>query len=285
MEFDNSNGFLTEKGDKLFDTSNRSLKYGDGIFETMRLIKGRIMFWEDHYARLSRGIKYLKIEDSGKEKAFWEKEIERLVIKNKYVEARIKLLVFRNSPGLYTPMGNRLGFFIEGLSYDNSDYSLDTKGLKMGLFESDFKPISNLSNHKTTSALLFVLASIEKKQRGLDEVVILNTAKRVCEGTASNLFLRIGNEVLTPSLEEGCLDGVMRKQIINIFKNKNNPVFEGEITLDKLEKADEIFLTNTISGVQSVGSYNNKTLNNDCANELQQYLKYLVSQITSKNFF
>lgn len=285
MEFDNSNGFLTEKGDKLFDTSNRSLKYGDGIFETMRLIKGRIMFWEDHYARLSRGIKYLKIEDSGKEKAFWEKEIERLVIKNKYVEARIKLLVFRNSPGLYTPMGNRLGFFIEGLSYDNSDYSLDTKGLKMGLFESDFKPISSVSNHKTTSALLFVLASIEKKQRGLDEVVVLNTAKRVCEGTASNLFLRIGNEVLTPSLEEGCLDGVMRKQIIDFYKNKNKPVFEGEITLDKLEKADEMFLTNTISGVQSVGSYNNKTLNHDSATELQQYLKYLVSQITSKNFF
>ena len=116
-------------------------------------------------------------------------------------------------------------------------------------------------------------------------MVILNTAKRVCEGTASNLFIRIGNKVLTPSLEEGCLDGVMRKQIINFYKNKNNPVYEGEITLDKLEKADEMFLTNTISGVQSVCSYNNKTLNSDSATELQQYLKYLVSQITSKNFF
>lgn len=285
MEFDNSNGFLIEKGDKLFDMSNRSLKYGDGIFETMRLIKGKIMFWEDHYARLSRGIKYLKIEDSGKEKEFWEKEIDRLVIKNKYVEARIKLLVFRNSPGLYTPMGNRLGFFIEGLSYDNSDYSLDTKGLKMGIFESDFKSISNISNHKTTSALLFVLASIEKNQKGLDEVVVLNTAKRVCEGTSSNLFLRIGDEILTPSLEEGCLDGVMRKQIINFYKNKNKPVYEGEITLETLEKADEIFLTNTISGVQSVESFKSKKFNNDSTIELQQYLKYLVSQITSKNFF
>ncbi len=285
MEFDNSNGFLTEKGDKLFDTSNRSLKYGDGVFETMRLIKGRIMFWDDHYARLQRGIKYLKIEDSGKEKAFWEKEIERLVIKNKYTEARIKLLVFRNSPGLYTPMGNRLGFLIEGLSYDNSDYNFDLKGIKAGLFESDFKAISPLSNHKTTSALLFVLASIEKKERDLDELVVLNTAKRVCEGTASNLFLRIGNDIFTPSLEEGCLDGVMRKQIISFFNNKNNPVSEGEITLETLEKADEIFLTNTISGVQSVGDFNGKTLINDTAIELQQYLKYLVSQITPKNFF
>ena len=252
MLFVDGKTLLTSEGGKFNRYSDDN---GDGIFETMRLIKGKIMFWEDHYARLSRGIKYLKIEDSGKEKEFWEKEIDRLVVKNKYVEARIKLLVFRNSPGLYTPMGNRLGFFIEGLSYDNSDYSLDTKGLKMGIFESDFKSISNISNHKTTSALLFVLASIEKNQKGLDEVVVLNTAKRVCEGTSSNLFLRIGDEILTPSLEEGCLDGVMRKQIINFYKNKNRPVYEGEITLETLEKADEIFLTNTISGVQSVESF------------------------------
>jgi branched-chain amino acid aminotransferase len=285
MEFDNSNGFLTEKGDKLFDTSNRSLKYGDGVFETMRLFKGKIMFWDDHYARLQRGIKYLKIEDSGKEKAYWEKEIERLVVKNKYFEARIKLLVFRDSPGLYTPMGNRLGFLIEGLSYDNSEYSFDAKGLKAGLFEADYKAISPLSNHKTTSALLFVLASIEKKQRALDEVIILNTARRVCEGTASNLFLRIGNDIFTPSLEEGCLDGVMRRQIINFFANKNNSISEGEITLETLEKADEIFLTNTISGVQSVRDFNGRSLNNDTSIELQNYLKYLVSQITPKNFF
>ena len=285
MEYDNSNGFLTEKGDKLFDTSNRSLKYGDGVFETMRLIKGKVMFWDDHYERLQRGIKYLKIENSGKDKEYWEKEIERVIVKNKYSEARIKLLVFRNSPGLYTPMGNRLGFLIEGLSYDSSNYNFDAKGIKAELFESDFKAMSPISNHKTTSALLFVLASIEKKERGVDEVVILNTAKRICEGTASNLFLRIGDDILTPSLEEGCLDGVMRKQIITYFKNKNSPVSESEITLETLESADEIFLTNTISGVQSVRSFKNKSLNNYTSIELQEYLKYLVSQITPKNFF
>jgi len=285
MEFDNLNRFLMEKGDKLFDTSNRSFKYGDGIFETMRLIKGKIMFWDDHYARLERGLNYLKIDITLKGKDFWEEEIERLVVKNHYTEARIKLVVYRDSPGLYTPMGNRLGFIIEGLSYDNSEYNFSPEGISLDIFKTDFKAISPVSNLKTTSALLFVLASIEKKERKIGELVVLNTAKRVCEGTASNIFLRIGEAVHTPSLEEGCLDGVMRKQIINFFSQKNNAVSQGEITVEMLEKADEIFLTNTISGVQSIGRLKGKTLKNSTAIELQNYLKYLVSQITQKNLF
>tara|TARA_B100000795_G_scaffold240608_1_gene202878 strand:+ start:2489 stop:3346 length:858 start_codon:yes stop_codon:yes gene_type:complete len=285
MEFDNLNRFLMEKGDKLFDTSNRSLKYGDGIFETMRLIKGKIMFWDDHYARLERGLKYLKIDISLKGKDFWQEEIERLVVKNNYTEARIKLTAYRDSPGLYTPMGNRLGFIIEGLSYDNSTYNHMSEGITLGVFENDFKSISPVSNLKTTSALLFVIASIDRKERGLGELVVLNTSKRVCEGTASNIFLRIGNELHTPSLKEGCLDGVMRKQIINFFSQKNHAVSQGEVTVEMLEKADEIFLTNTVSGVQAIGSFRGRVLNNDTAGELQNYLKYLVSQITQKNLF
>lgn len=285
MEFDNLNTFLMEKGDKLFDTSNRSLKYGDGIFETMRLLKGKIMFWDDHYARLERGLKYLKIDNGTKGKDFWEKEIERLVVKNHYTEARIKLTVYRDSPGLYTPMGNRLGFILEGLRYDNSNYNYAEEDASLDVFEQDYKSISPLSNLKTTSALLFVLASIEKKEKKLGELVVLNTAKRVCEGTASNIFIRIGDDIHTPSLEEGCLDGVMRKQIINYFKQKNSPVLEGEVSVEMLKNADEIFLTNTISGVQSIGSFKGKKLNNTVANDLQNYLKYLVSQITPKNLF
>lgn len=285
MEFDSLNGFLTEKGDKLFDTGNRSLKYGDGLFETMKLVKGQIMFWEDHLARLNRGMDHLGFDYAAKDKAFWEKEIEKIIVKNYYTEAKLRLIVFRDSPGLYTPMSNRAGFILEGIRYDKAAYDFNPEGITLGVYEDELKPITPMSNHKTTSALLFVLASKYKKDQGLDEVVVLNTAKRVCEGTASNVFVRIGDKIITPALEEAPLDGVMRKQIIKYFSQKNIEFEEGQIELKELDKADEIFLTNTISGVQGVKAYKGKSLKMDTSKELQNYLNYLVSELTPKNLF
>lgn len=283
MEFDNLNGFLTEKGDKLFDTSNRSLKYGDGVFETMKLVEGQIMFWDDHYERLQRGMAHLKLDDSGKDKAFWENEIKKVIVKNYYKEAKLRLIVFRDAPGLYTPMGNRSGFILEGMSFDRSEYSYNSKGITLGVYKEEKKAVSPLSKHKTTSALIFVLASLYKKENNLDEVVVLNTEERVCEGTASNLFIVKGDQIFTPALSEGCLDGVMRKQIIKYFSQKNDQVEEVELTMDDLLEADEIFLTNSISGVQGVNDFKGRTLKLDTSKALQNYLNYIVSQITPKN--
>lgn len=276
MEFDNIDGFLSEKGDKFFDTSNRSMKYGDGIFETIKLIDGKLLFWEDHFKRFSKGLKYLKLDDTGKEIEFWEKEIEKVIVKNYYKHARIRVIAYRKSPGAYTPMGNRLGYIIEGTRFDKSEYVFKPEGLKLDLFEDDHKAMSPVNNLKTTSALLFVLAGINKKEKGVDDVVVFNAAGRVCETVSSNIFVVKGDKIKTPSLSEGCLDGVMRKQIIKSIKQKQLDFEEGELTIEDLNSADEIFTTNSMSGVQGIAEFKGKKLSDSYTKQFQSYLGFLL---------
>ena len=276
MEFDNLDGFLSEKGDKIFDASNRVLKYGDGLFETIKLVDGKLMFWEDHYERLSKGIKYLKFDSIGKNEQFWKNEIEKIIVKNYYKYARIRVIAYRNSPGLYTPMGNRMGYLVEGTRYDKPDYNFNINGITLGVFENDHKAMSPVNNLKTTSALLFVLAGSYKKENNLGDVIVLNSAGRVCETVSSNIFAVINDKVITPSLSEGCLDGVMRKQIIKAIKQKKLDFEEGELTIDELRAANEIFTTNSMSGVQGISEFDGKILHNIYAKQLQSYLDFLV---------
>lgn len=276
MEFDNLDGFLSEKGDKIFDASNRVLKYGDGLFETIKLVDGKLMFWEDHYERLAKGIEYLKFDSVGKDEAFWKKEIEKIIVKNYYKHARIRVIAFRNAPGLYTPMGNRIGYLIEGTRFDKPDYTFDPDGISLGLFENDHKAMSPVNNLKTTSALLFVLAGSYKKENNLGDVIVLNAAGRVCETVSSNIFVVINDKIITPSLSEGCLDGVMRKQIIKAIKQKQLDFEERELTIDEVRAATEIFTTNSMSGVQGISEFEGKKLHNIYAKQLQSYLDFLV---------
>lgn len=273
MEFDNLDGFLCGKGDKLFDTSNRVLKYGDGIFETIKLANGKLMFWEDHFNRLNKDAEYLGMEISGKDVAFWKKEVEKVIVKNYYKNARIRVIVYRDSPGLYTPMGNRLSFLIEGTRFDKPEYSFNSKGIKLGVFTRDQKGVSPLNNIKTTSALLFVLAGKYKKEQGLDDVIVLNTHGRVCESVSSNVFVVKDDTIYTPKLSEGCLDGVMRKQIIKAIHQKGLSFEESEVTLEDLSTADEIFLTNVMSGVQGVTEFQGKRLRDTYTINFQAHLE------------
>lgn len=276
MEFDNLDGFLIEKGDKIYDTSNRAMKYGDGIFETLKLVNGKVMFWDDHYKRLKSGIDYLGLDDTSKDKAFWEKEIEKIIVKNFYKQARIRLLVYRNAPGLYTPMSNRISYLVEGTRFDKPSYGFTSEGIKLGVFEKDFKGQSPLNNLKTTSALLFVLAGKYKKEQGFDDVVVLNTNGNVCETVSSNIFAVIQDRVITPALTEGCLNGVMRKQVIGILKQKQIEVIERDLTLDELRSAEEIFISNSMSGVQGVESFEGVKKYNIYTKQLQDYLEFIL---------
>lgn len=272
-EFDNFNGYVTEKGEKIFNTGNRSFKYGDGIFETMKIVDGEILYWEYHYKRLQFGIETLKLDDTNFTKEFWAKELEKIIHKNYYKYARLRLTLYRDSPGLYTPLSNRIGFMIEGVRYDKPDFSFVSEGINLGVFKEHNKVANVLSNCKTTSAVLYVLASIYKRDNNLDDVVILNHFGNVCETSSSNVFVVKNDEFITPPLSEGCVSGVMREQVIEFSKHIDKIVLEKPLSLQDLEDADEIFLTNVISGVQHVKMFNNKIKKNTHTIALQNFLK------------
>jgi len=272
-EFDNVNGFLIEKGEKIYNTGNRSFKYGDGIFETLKVVDSKVVFWEEHLKRLQSGMKSLKIDAGHFDDRKWTQELERLISKNYYKFAKLRLTVFRESPGLYTPMTNMMGFLIEGVRYDRKNYTFKSEGITLGIYNELPKSMHALSNCKTTSALVYVMASLYKKEQGLGDVVVLNTAGKVCETSNANIFYVKDGNIYTPGLDQGCVAGVFRTKVLEYCQTKKIHSEECEVNIKDLEDADEIFVTNVIGGVQGVNSFQNSDKSQSFIKKLQSFFE------------
>src|SRR5471030_129205 len=251
--FINFNGEIFPSDAKLVTVSNRAFRYGDGLFESMRMMKGSLKFAEMHADRLQRGMKALKIDGYSQMDAWFLKEkAEDLSRRNKVKHGRLRLTVYRNSEGLYTPTQNKMGWCLELTPVDEPRYFLNEKGLIMDIYEELPKPTNYLSNIKTCNSLIYVMAGLYKTQNKLDDVFLLNQNGFLCEASSSNIFIYYQNHLYTPALSEGCVEGVMRQVIINIAKQNNIPVTEAQISPDILYEAEEVFLTNAGRGIQCV---------------------------------
>jgi branched-subunit amino acid aminotransferase/4-amino-4-deoxychorismate lyase len=171
----------------------------------------------------------------------------------------VRLSIFRNQGGFYTPANNSASFIITATEYEDEYFSLPAQGLKTGIYSEQLKPISPLSKLKTSSSLFYVLAGIWKSANKLDDCFILNQEQKIIEGLSSNLFL-VKNKVLyTTTNECGCVDGTMRKTIIEIASGNNIEVkYTNGFTEKDIEVVDEILLTNAIQGVHFVSAFRNR---------------------------
>jgi branched-chain amino acid aminotransferase len=252
----NFNGEIVPADTKLLPVTNRAFKYGDGLFESMRMLKGQLKFADMHADRLQRGMKALKIDGYSQMDAYFLKEkAEQLSIRNKSKHGRLRLTVYRDSGGFYAPSQNKSGYCLEFTPADEPRYFLNEKGLIVDIFTDLPKPSNYLSNIKTCNSLIYVMAGLYKAQNNLDEVFLLNQNGFLCEASSSNVFVWYQNHLYTPALSEGCVEGVMRQVIINIAKKSNIPVTEAQINPEILYEADEVFLTNASKGIQCVMGY------------------------------
>jgi len=253
MVFINFNGEILPADTKLLTVANRAFRYGDGLFESMRLMKGQLKFAELHADRLQRGMKALKIDGySQMDSWFLKEKVADLARRNKVKHGRLRLTVYRDAEGLYTPSQNKMGYCMELQPFDEPRYFLNTKGLIMEIFAELPKPSNYLSNIKTCNSLIYVMAGLYKTQNRLDDVFLLNQNGFLCEASSSNIFVWYQNHLYTPALSEGCVEGVMRQVIINLAKENNIPITEAQINPDILYEADEVFLTNATRGIQTV---------------------------------
>jgi len=234
---------------------NRSFCYGDALFETMHANGTEIQFFEDHMIRLKYGMKILKMEvPTILETEFIGKEIIKLLHKNKlYQGVRIRLSVFRNDGGKYTPTDNNISYLVETEYLENDHYELNYKGLIVDLFKDVKKPVNIFSNLKSSNALLYVMAGIYAKENKLGDCILLNEKENIVEGISSNIFVIKSNTISTPPLKDGPIAGIMRKQILKIADVNGLKInFENSLTEAHLLNADEIFFTNCISGIRWV---------------------------------
>lgn len=255
----NFNGLLQDNF--AVTSSNRSFLYGDGIFETLKVVNGKILFSEDHYFRLMASMRIVRMKipmDFTLE--FFENQVisltDVLSISN---SARVRITVFRNDGGLYLPDQNTISYVIEAASLASKKYEIAQDNFEVDLFKDSFVSAQLLSTLKTTSKILNVTASIFAKENDLNTCLLLNDKKNVVEAIAGNLFMLSGNKLITPPISEGCLNGIMRKQIIKVMKDFPEIEFsEAIISPFDLQKADELFVTNVIQGIQPITKYRKK---------------------------
>ena len=273
----NFNGELLFKENIKLTTDNRGFKYGDGIFETIKVVHKKVIFWEDHYFRLMASMRMLRMKIPMEfTLEFLEKEILKTVaVLENGANFRVRLNVFRKDGGLYTPKTNAINYLIEA-----SESNYKTKETyEIDVFKDFYNYSGLLSTIKTNNRMLNTLASIYANENDLDNCILVNERKGVVEVANANIFIVKNNIVKTPALTEGCIKGVVRSKVIDILiKNKDFSIEETVISPFEIQKADEVFITNAIMGIQAVTKYKKKSFNTDLAGKLHASLKVL--QIT-----
>lgn len=268
----NLNGNFLPAGQAKIGIQNRGLAYGDAVFETIRVINGKIMFWEDHYFRLMASMRIMRMEiPHSFSPEFLEEEILELVEQNDLINlpARVKFVVFRKEGGFYSPSTLDVEYFISTSALQDSFYLLNSAPYEIELFKDHYVASGLLSTIKSNNRAINVLGSIFAKENGYDNCLLLNENKAIVEALNGNIFLVKDKVIKTPPLQDGALNGIIRKQVITIVKTMLDlKMEESGISPFELQKADEIFITNVIVGIQPVTRYRKKEFNIEVSKEI-----------------
>ena len=276
----NSNGELLSEQQAKLSVFNRGLAYGDAVFETIKTLNGKILFWEDHYFRLMASMRILRMEIPMEfTPEFLESQILKLLNHNtsNSNSFRVKLTVFRKQGGFYTPLTNDVNYFITASSLESDLYLFNSAAYKVELFKDFYVTPGLLSTLKTNNKVLNVLGSIYAKENQYDNCLLLNTNKSIVEALNGNLFLVKGNIIKTPPLEDGCLKGIMRKQVLEILKKiPEFECIEASISPFELQKADELFVTNVVQGIQPITTFRKKSFSSKVSQSILAKLNMTV---------
>jgi branched-chain amino acid aminotransferase len=256
----NYNGELISSNVPVFAIDNRAFRYGDGMFESIRIIDGALPLYHLHFPRLQHACEMLKLElDKKFNAAYFKKEILKIAkAKDLTQNSRARLSIFRTAGGYYLPKSSKAEFIIEIRPLTENGFELNDNGFKIDLYADVEKPVSKLSSFKTCNALIYVLAALHRQEHGLDDCMLINWKSRIVESIDSNIFIVKNGIVHTPPLAEGCVAGVMRDYVLQLMTKLKIEYSEIPFTLEEIFTADEMFLTNAIHGLKWVGEYKSK---------------------------
>jgi branched-chain amino acid aminotransferase len=276
----NFNGNLISSSDTFLNHENRGFKYGDALFESIRIINGKLLFWEDHYFRLMSSMRILRMEIPMEfTMEFLEEEFMKTIKVSEYSSSavRARLTVFRNDGGKYTPTTNECSYVIDLEELEVPFYTIDEAKYEVELFKDFFVNADMLSNLKTTNKVLHTVSSVFAKENGYQNCLLLNSAKQVVEAINGNIFLVSDKTIKTPPLKDGCLDGILRKKLLEIITKWDDfELVEASISPFELQKADELFITNAILGIKPITKYRKKQFGTTVAKSLLGRLNALA---------
>ena len=268
----NINGTLYQDFEANIPTNNRGLAYGDSVFETIKFNNNKPVFWEAHYFRLMASMRILRMEiPMHFTPEFLENEIVNLVqsFPNNAISYRVKITVYRDSEGFYTPTSNNVSYIISAQELSSDLYEINKGHYEIELFKDYLISPNLLSTLKTNNKAVNVVGSIFAKENNYNNCLLLNTDKSIIEALNGNIFLIKGNTVKTPPLDDGCLKGIVREKLIEIIsKSPDFELSESSISPFELQKADELFITNVIQGIVPITKFRKKEFSADICSKL-----------------
>lgn len=255
----NLNGNIIEQETVL--SQNRAFLYGDAVFETLKVVNGKVLFIEDHYFRLMASMRIIRMQIPMN---FTLENLEQYILELADMNScsdscRVRFTVYRNDGGFYLPTDRNVSFLISTTTLESKSYILKEEPYEVELFKDFYITKQLLSTIKSTNKLINTVGSIFADENGYQNCLLLNEEKNVVEALNGNLFMISGNRLVTPPLSEGCLNGIMRKQVLVLAKKTEGlEVFEEPISPFDLQKSDELFITNVIQGIQPITKYRKK---------------------------
>ena len=277
MNYFNFNGKIITEHTPVIEADSRGLRYGDGVFETIKLKNNELILANEHFARLWKGMQLLQFDVPklfSPEKL--TEEILKVCEKNKLNSARVRLGIFRGNGGLYDAKNNFPNYIIQSWSLAEDSGTLNLNGLQLCIYRDAQKSCDAFCNIKHNNYLPYFMGALFAKNKKCNDAVLLNIHQRICDSTFANIFI-IKNEIIyTPDLNEGCVAGIMRKFIIQQLHTLGYTAIETAVSEEMIANADEIFLTNSIYNIRWVASIDNYDYTNN-------YTKKIVDALQQTN--
>lgn len=269
MEYFNYNGKIYKGASPVISPDNRGLRYGDGLFETIKLINGKLLMQDEHFARLWKGMALLQFDIP---KHFTPEKITTEIIalanKNTHQQVRVRLNIFRGDGGLYDAKNHTPNYAIQTWQLPEGNCNWNSNGLVLSIYDAVKKSCDILSNTKHNNYLPYVMAALYAKKQQCNDALILNSHGRICDSTVANIFIIKDEKISTPPLKEGCVAGIIRGKLIQELKAINWHVTEKEISIQDVLAADEVFLTNSIYDIRWVQRIEDKMYSNSITQKI-----------------
>ena len=274
----NYNGNIQENSNLTLE-NNRGFLFGDAVFETVKVVNNAVLFAEDHYFRLMASMRICRMEiPMNFTLEYFEEQILNLSNSQNISDScRARMTFFRDSDGFYLPSSNDVGFIVTAQKLNTKEYSVSNDFYEVELYKDFYISKHLLSTLKTTNKMINITGSVFAKENDYHNCILLNDDKSVVEALNGNLFMKIGNTISTPPVSDGCLNGIMRKQLIAIInKMEGYECVEKSISPFDLQKSDELLITNVISGIQPITKYRKKEFGIDFSIKLNDKLNELI---------
>lgn len=273
------NGRLQEQNSLLVGANNRGLRYGDGLFETVKFANGSLILSDAHTNRLWAGMHALQFDiPSLLTPDVFISDTLKLLQKEKLSYARVRWMIIRNNGGLFDPENLKPSYIIQAWPLHTQE-ALNENGLHLCIYGEARKSTDTFANLKHNNYLPYLMGALHAKSEKCNDALILNQHGRIADSCIANVFALIDDTWYTPSLQEGCVAGVMRQFLLQSMQEIGLRVDETQLEPSMLIDASEVFLSNSIYNLRWVGRIDNKTFGRQAIMELHRQLRQTKPEI------